>query len=209
MVRKNTPKTKILSSLAIVCLLSVVVFLPLVAEHEAMAACTTSEGITTCNNATTFNVRIDDVLTVSITRPDTWANGAINTLLTNKVGISITSNNPVGFTATMKSSSTTPSLVNQADSSFAIPTISSASATIADLSDSGNNFPANEWGYGIVDGSASAPLTYYPMVGSSGTPIQVASSKTANSAVTKDIYFAAKADNSAVSCGKLNCFNAA
>lgn len=187
MVRKNATKTNILDKLAIFFLLFAAVILPFSIESTSLADTTST---------TTFNVNVGEVLTVAITRPDTWASGAINTLLTNKVGVSVYSNNSDGFTATMKSSSATPNLENSADNTITIPTLTSASVTLADASDSTNLFPADQWGYSIVTSGDSAPITYYKMAGSSDTPISIASGTTSAS---KDIYFAAKADNSVAS----------
>ncbi len=161
----------------------------------AAATCTIDDetDVVTCNSGTNFRVNVNEILTVAITRPNNWASGSINTLLTNKVGLSIVSNNPAGFTATMKSSSATPNLVSLTDGTSIIPTLASASATTS-------NFPANNWGYSIVNGNASAPTTYYQMVGSGGTPIEITKTTSApTGAVTKDIYFAAKSGGGVVS----------
>ena len=195
MVIGNTLKTKILSSLAIV-LLTLLMITPCFLEYQsfAVANCNTSNGTTTCSDSTIFNVRVNEILTVAITRPETWASGQLNVLLKNKIGISVTSNNAAGFTATMKTSDANAELVNTTDSASVIPTLSS-NVSLDDTNDSTHKFPANRWGYNIVNKNASIPTTYYPVIGSGGTPTTIAYTNTASPAVSKDIYFAAKANN--------------
>ena len=192
MVRKNTLKTKISRRFSIVLFAFSLLISPLITEQQSFAACTTTKGKVTCSSSTTFNVGVNEILTVAITRPASWASGSINTFLTNKVGVSIVSNNPDGFTATMKSAATTPNLVNLADDSSIIPTLSSQ-ATLADSTDSTNVFPVNKWGTNVVDGGASAPSEYGPVRGSNDAPSIIASTSTIAGTVEKDIYFAAKA----------------
>lgn len=198
MVKKKAPKTNIIVGFAAIFLLSAITLFTLAKEQKSLATCTHQKSDVTCNESTELDVKVYEVLTVSITRPSVWASGNINTLLTNKVGISVISNNPAGFIATMKSSSATPNLVNQTDNSFIIPTLTDA-VTLADSTDSTGLFPANKWGYNVVASNASAPSAYYAMVGSGDTPVEIASTKVASNAVAKDIYFAAKADGSIAS----------
>ena len=191
MVGQNALKFSVVKILAIILLIAVVSALPTIPAHNVLASCSTSNGITTCTESTTLNVNINEILTVAITRPKTWASGPIDQLLTNKVSVSITSNNPAGFTATMKSATTNANLVNQSNSSSVITPLSSETAT--------SNFTTNKWGYNVVSSDAAAPTSYFGMVGSNGTPIQIASAQTASESVTKDIYFAAKASGSVAS----------
>ena len=91
-----------------------------------------------------------------------------------------------GFVATMKSASETPDLVNQYNSSYYIPTLSEETTA--------TNFGANQWGYNITDSGSTAPTSYLGMAGSEDMPILIASLDSIGTA-TKDVYFAAKADN--------------
>lgn len=190
MVKEKILKTTIFSSLGVVFLL--------LGAFGTESAHGVSEGIT-YQADTSFNVNINEMLSVNISYPDFWASGTINEFLTNKIGISVITNNPAGFVASMKSASSSPNLINLTDSSYAIPTISDVSVTINDATDSGDDFPANHWGYSVVNGSAAVPLTYYPMVGSGDYPIEVARSNVATNEIAKDIYFAAKTDGSVAS----------
>lgn len=191
MVKRNILETNTMGNLAIIFLAVSMLILPLVSEHNSLAGCTTSGGSTSCTESMTFNVNVNEVLTVAITRPDAWASGTISSLLTNKIGVSVISNNPAGFTATMKSATATPDLVNQADSSFVIPTLASDTAA--------SSFPSKGWGYNFVDSGDAAPTTYKGMSGSGDTPIEIASSTTASGVVATDVYFAAKADSTIAS----------
>ena len=190
MVKEKILKTIIFSSLGVAFLL--------LGAFGTEFAHGVSEGIT-YQADTSFNVNINEMLSVNISYPDFWASGTINEFLTNKIGISVITNNPAGFVASMKSASSSPNLINLTDSSYAIPTISDVSVTINDATDSGDDFPANHWGYSVVNGSAAVPLTYYPMVGSGDYPIEVARSNVATNEIAKDIYFAAKTDGSVAS----------
>lgn len=190
MVKKKILKTTIFSSLGVVFLL--------LGAFGTESAHGVSEGIT-YQADTSFNVNINEMLSVNISYPDFWASGTINEFLTNKIGISVITNNPAGFVASMKSASSSPNLINLTDSSYVMPTISDVSVTINDATDSGDDFPANHWGYSVVNGSAAVPLTYYPMVGSGDYPIEVARSNVATSEIAKDIYFAAKTDGAVAS----------
>ena len=193
MVKENTLKRKdgFFIVVAVLSLLS----LPIIMAQGvfATATCNTVNGTTTCTDSTTFNVRVSEVLTVSITKPQTWASGASGSFLTNKVGVSVISNNPSGFTATMTTSNTASqgdsgtSLVNTADSTQAIPTISDSNGI--NLANSSSSL----WGYGIVNTGATAPTTYYGMVSrGSSSPIQIMQSSAASTAMSKDVYFGAK-----------------
>ncbi len=145
---------------------------------------------------TSFNVNVQESLSVSITTPTTWASGNINTFLRNKVSISVSSNNSAGFTASMTAKTMDTSLTNTSRSSYSIPTLDSSSVTRI-------SFPANYWGYSLDDddsnnGSGSSFSTYRAMVGSTSTPITILSSNVAATS-SKDFYFGAKADVSQAS----------
>ena len=135
---------------------------------------------------TTFNVNVEESLSVSVTTPSTWASGNIDTFLRNKVSVSVTSNNTAGFTASMTTKTADTALTNTAKSSYTLPTLSGAVEK--------NSFPANYWGYSLNDTDAgNNSSTYNALVGAGSTPITILSSANASTG-SKDFYFGAKAD---------------
>lgn len=139
------------------------------------------------NSDVLLQVNINEVLSVSLTTPDTWASGDVSLsgdsgLLRNKVGLSVTSNNDAGFSAFMASKNTT-NLVNQSKSTSIIPTLASASTAGA--------FPANYWGYSLDDVDAGSSTANYSAMQTSLIPLE---NRTAPATVNKDIFFGAKAD---------------
>ena len=193
MVKENTLKRK--DGFFIVVAVLSLLMLPICVAQEvfATASCNTVNGTTTCTDSTTFNVKVTEVLTVSITKPQAWASGVSGSFLTNKVGVSVISNNPSGFTATMTTSTAATqgdsgtSLVNAADNTQTIPTISDVNGI--NLANSSSSL----WGYGIVNTGATAPTTYYGMVSrGSASPIQIMQASAASTTMSKDVYFGAK-----------------
>ena len=143
---------------------------------------------------TTFRVNVQEVLSVSISTPSTWASGDINTFLRNTVNLDVTSNNPEGFTASMLATNT--NLKHSTKTNTTLPTLeenttcSSAACT---------EFPANHWGYSLNDNFNTG--TYSPIIDTSNshTPISIISRAdsqgTNGSPVTsKDVYFGSKAN---------------
>ena len=144
----------------------------------------TEDGTLCDSKNTTLLVNVAEVLTVSLSKPSTWASGNVGELLRNKITLSVISNNPSGYTASMYTNNT--NLVNKSASSSAIiPTLASATTH--------GTFTTNSWGYSIedtVDGSDSA--NYYAMTTSSN-PIKVLEDGD-NVDDEIDVYFGAKAD---------------
>lgn len=139
-------------------------------------------GNSQCSDDLTFQVNIGEYISISLTEPDNWAQGDINTLLRNKVTVNVTSNYAGGFQASMASKDSTD-LVNQAKSTSTIGTLASATTAAA--------FPADRWGYSIDDSDAgSTSANYNAMQTSAISLISKAQSATVN---TKDVYFGAKA----------------
>lgn len=136
-----------------------------------------------------FNVDVTEVLTVSLTRPDEWAAGDIDSttgqsdLLRNKIILNVLSNNAAGFTASMASKTTT-NLVNQTEgkSSVVIPTL--AATTTAE------NFPVNRWGYSVNDTDAGSSSASYSALDLNA--ITIANPNYATT-LNQPIYFGAKA----------------
>ena len=152
---------------------------------------------------TTFQVNINETLTVSLTTPETWASGGltydsslgrwVSDLLVNAVTLSVASNNANGFTASMTSDSTTSAaLTNTADAitSDTIPTLS-ASWTRS------NTTNTLFWGYSLNDNNETGTYQGVPLRGA--TPATIMSSNV-QSGGSQTIYFGAKAD-STVSSG--------
>ena len=148
-----------------------------------------------------FEVNVVDNLSVTITTPDSWASTDTVTsdgvFLRNEVGLSVTTNVPTGFTASMYSRDNTR-LVNTAKNTLYIPTLSSSSTR--------GSFPSNYWGYslgsvpsgvtGITYGETMAGNNssyYHPMVATSNAPITLIYKNTSGTG-TQDIYFGAKAN---------------
>lgn len=145
---------------------------------------------------TTFQVNIQEVLTVSLTPPANWATGDVDTLLRNLVVLDVTSNNNGGFTASMTSNSTTAAgaaLTNE----LASLTNDHIDILSSDWTRS-NTSTTNFWGWSINDDSQTGTYHRFALK-NSATPDILVTSATAGSA-SKNIYFGAKA-NSTISSG--------
>lgn len=146
---------------------------------------------------TTFQVNVEEILSVAITTPTSWARGEVGDFLRNKVTIGVTSNNASGFTAGMTTSGSSTDLTHSSKANTTLPTINNVSGytCAGDLNCSA--FSANQWGYSLDD-SDSHTGQYLPMVNSSAAPITITSSSTATSK-SQDVYFGAKANISQAS----------
>lgn len=144
----------------------------------------------TANENTTFNVNVQEFLSVTIATPSEWASGDIDTFLRNKVSLNITSNNSGGFTASMTTKTPETSLINTSKSTVNLPRLASNTSR--------NSFPANYWGYSLNDTeSGSGTSTYSAVASSTETPITILSSNSATG--SKNFYFGAKADSTKAS----------
>lgn len=183
MVRQNTLKTKILSGFAFSLLAAPLFF----SGSAAHATCTLVNGTSTCDDDANFQVKIPEVLTVSITRPNSWATGDIGVLLRNVITLEIVSNNQTGFAASM-TTGTSSALSNLSSSSTStIPllttdwTRSSAAAT--------DKF----WGYSTDDANETG--TYKTIAAeNASTPTTLIAAGTKGTA-SQNIYFGAKASS--------------
>ena len=159
----------------------------------AEPTCTTSGNDKSCSDTSSFSVSVKEILTVSLTKPKTWATGDVNTLLTNKVTLSVSSNNTAGYIASMTTGSTNTNLTNQSNSSYYLTSLSGDN--VSGASDS----MLNHWGYNVVNENAAAPTTFSKMVANNASsPITILSSTTPVK-TTKDVYFGAKASASMAS----------
>lgn len=137
----------------------------------------------------TFQLNVQEVLSVSVTTPSTWARGNVGDFLQNKVTIGVTSNNIEGFTASMATEDSASTLYHSSKSTATLPTLTSATTRAA--------FPENYWGYSLDDSTSGDPgSSYNPLTGS--TPITLISRNTSlaanSSTVSQDVYFGAKAN---------------
>lgn len=140
-----------------------------------------------------FQANVKEALSVSITVPEDWVTGDINTLLRNKVTLNVYSNNINGFTASMTTDDEYTDLAHTTleptSDNLIIPTLSS-DWTRSDTSTS------NFWGYSINDDDETG--TYSPLVGLGSGPITLISRTESidedNPITSRDIYFGAKAD---------------
>ena len=133
-----------------------------------------------------FDVNVTEALTVSISTPTSWASGNASDFLRNKVTVSALTNNNNGVTVSMYAADTTlnnTETYSAGDATTYIPTLS-ADAT-------GGSFPANAWGYSLVDTVAGASDAAYKAMTTSSNPVEVFTS-TLGSQGTKDVYFGAK-----------------
>lgn len=182
MVRKNTLKTKILSALVSSFVISLSVLSGNVSAEVPCAAGTT------CTN---FEVNIPEILTVQITRPNSWAVGDVGVFLRNMITLNIVSNNPAGFTASMTTGATTAAgsaLTNTyADSTSTIPMLTS-NWTRSDTT------VTKFWGYSLDDASETGTYGTLALKGAT-TPVTIIPAGTMETA-SKDIYIGAKADSS-------------
>ena len=183
---KTLRETKIKVSLAVIILVVSALLLNFPWENSAATTCSTSP----CN--TTFQVNVQESLTVSITTPQNWASGDAGTFLRNKINLSVSTNSASGFTAYMHSKNTT-NLTNAVSDSSYIQTLTGGTQK--------GSFSDNRWGYSLGTSSYNSTSygetdagidssTYYPMSTSNITILD----NTAGS--TRDIYFGAKANSS-------------
>lgn len=160
----------------------------------------------------TFQVNIDEVLTMSVTDPDSWASGNLTNcnadgtvctsdFLRNKVNVAATTNNGAGVTVSMYANDLTlhnQTSYNASKADTYIPTLAS-SYTIADSTGSG--FPANFWGYSVTDKDTLYVGAQYNALRTSANPIQLFSTvdesthTRTNVTGAKDVYFGAKANS--------------
>lgn len=137
---------------------------------------------------TNFRVNVSDVLSVSVTTPDTWATGDAGQFLRNHIVISATTNNAAGLTTTMTTKTANTSLVNTRKSEYTIPTLTTSS-TVAD-------FPTSRWGFSLDD-AVAAPQNnalYDPLVGAGGIPSVILTTN-APGTESQDVFFGAKASS--------------
>ena len=184
MVRNTYSKTYVSGGLAVTA-----------AILTALAAVPLSQSTASAANSTTLSVTAEEMLTVKVGVPTEWATGestSDGTFLRNIVTLDVTTNNTNGFTASLATADNTTNLVNSTNSNYYIPTLGGTTPK--------SSFPNNAWGYSVNDTNAgSDSSTYRPIAAKDGTPAYVANSAYTGSTVSKNIYFAAKANTAKAS----------
>lgn len=137
----------------------------------------------------TFQVDIDESITVSVTNPATWASGDVNNFLRNKVNVAATTNNGIGVTVSMYTNDTklhNLDTYNASDATSYIPTLQN-SFTVA-------NFPTNYWGYSVDDTDSGSNSANYNALTTSATQLFTTVGTQTVSTGQKDVFFGAKAN---------------
>ena len=144
-----------------------------------------------------FKANVKEALSVSITVPEDWASGDIDTLLRNKVILNVHSNNADGFTASMTT--------NDENTYLAHTTIEPDSDNLK-INTLQSNWTRSDttttdfWGYSINDNDENG--TYSPLVAKGSGPITLISRTDSidadNPITSRDIYFGAKASTAKV-----------
>ncbi len=185
MVRKTTLKTRILGSFAF----SLFIAAALVNNSYATTCTINNRETDNCTSGTNFQVKVPEVLTVSLTTPNSWAAGDAGVFLRNLVTLEVISNNPAGITASMTTNSTTT------EGSALANTYSGSSSTIpmltADWTRS-NESATNFWGYSTNDDSETGTYSAIALKGATVPSTVIPSGSTGT--VSKNVYFGAKAD---------------
>ena len=195
MLRHHTQKQKLFLYLMSVLILPFM--LGVFCDVDAVRInCETSD----CEKGVTFRAHVNEVLTVSISEPESWAQGGLvnqtgnrnySDLLRNRFGITISSNNPAGFAVMINTASVTGALANvrQDLSTDSIPMLT-ANWTRE------NTVQTKFWGYSTNDDNEQG--TYKAFAKSGETPTAILTSDVA--AVSSiNLYFGAMADDSITS----------
>lgn len=152
---------------------------------------------------TSFQVNVQDTLSVSVTSPVSGATGNVGEFLRNTVDLEVSSNVSGGFTASMYSANNTTDLVHKnLGDTYKIETISASTQK--------SSFPAGGWGYSLgaasYDGKTYGETSegnnnsyYYPLTTSTSTPIKILSAASGTKSGSQNIYFGAKAANTTAS----------
>lgn len=145
---------------------------------------------------TTFQVNVQEVLSVAITTPANWAKGNIDTFLRNKVTLAVTSNHIDGFTASMISSDTDAELHHSSKANTVIPTFSDNESHTCTNNTTCPEFPENKWGFAISDDINADVYNQVPKASGSPTTLISNAESTGQGGQTpitsRDIYFGAK-----------------
>ncbi|MBR3386177.1 hypothetical protein IKG68_01220 [Candidatus Saccharibacteria bacterium] len=157
--------------------------------NAEMTVCT-CDGTGSCAIDGTFQVSVGEILTVDVAKPDTWTDnkGEYDEFLTNKVSLTVSTNNTQGFQASMTAKTTETGLTNTSASS-SIPTLSSDNVAPASFPTTG------AWGFGLTTLGGTAPTAYNPIVAKNASVPSLIMQSTAAESKATDIYFGAKGSN--------------
>lgn len=157
----------------------------------------------------TFQVNVQEAISVSITTPESGAAGDIADFLRNTVEIDVASNTSDGFTASMYSSADNASSTKTdlshttLGSSYVIPTLTAANGTQRSSADF-----TDHWGYSLKNTPTGDSKTYgetdagnnnsyyYPLTASSSTPITIMKANAGTKTGSQSVYFGTKASSS-------------
>ena len=139
---------------------------------------------------TDLEFKIQEVMTVVVTTPDTGATGDVNQFLRNKYTLSVNTN-ANGFTASMTAKAHTANLVNIASYSNIIPTLSTNYTR--------SNFPTNYWGYSLDDTTNGNNSSTYRKVAALGETPNTILTVSGSGSGSQDVYFGTKANSSKAS----------
>lgn len=136
---------------------------------------------------TTFQVNVQEVLSVAITTPSSWDSGDVNEFLCNPVSINVMSNNIYGFTASMISSDANARLYHSSKSSEFIPTLTATTA---------RNSLENQWGFATDHNTTSncdGANSFQGVASSGTTPNTLIARSDSSSYHSVNVYFGSKA----------------
>ena len=149
-----------------------------------------------------LQVNVEEVLTVTVTDPTTWASGDLSynsttdkyesDFLRNKVTVEASTNNPIGVTVSMYTNNTrlqNLTSYSSSDETSYIPTLASATTR--------GNFPINYWGYSVDDTTEGSNASNYGSLPTSASPVELFSTVGTASvgSGSEDVYFGTKANN--------------
>lgn len=142
----------------------------------------------------TFNVNLTEILTVSVTKPTTWASGDMEALLRNKISVSAKTNNYYGATLSMYADGLTLNNTVSYDSTKPATFINTLDANTY----TNGTFPVNAWGYSVEDTDAgSSSASYLPIVTEANAVTLIErTTGTTGTNYSKDVFFGAKANTS-------------
>lgn len=170
-----------------------IIFVSIVAITLVAMLANPIKNVSATDPSVTFNVNITEILTVSVAKPTTWASGAMNELLRNKISVSAKTNNYYGVTMSMYADGLTLNNTKTYDNTKEATYINTLDASTY----THGTFPDDAWGYSIEDtdaGNTSAP--YLPIVTEANAVTLI--SRTPDDMGTtysKDVFFGAKATN--------------
>lgn len=153
---------------------------------------------------TTFQVNVQESISVSVTTPESGATGNVGDFLRNTVDVEVASNVSNGFTASMFSSANNASTTKTdlahttLGAAYVIPTLAAGTQrSSADFTDhwgfSLKNTPVGDSAtYGETDAGNNNSY-YYPLTASSSNPIVIMKGNAGTKSGSQSVYFGAKA----------------